>query len=196
MGTFYTSCQLENHIRRDKKITIRKLLVDTGSEYTWISENSLHKIGVTSEKKDITFIMANGRKITRTVGFAIIRIEEFFTIDEVVFGQEGDMQLLGARTLEGLNLTVDSRQKKLVAAGPLPVAQVLMKIQKRYESTIKRSILFRVVINRYILSLNEKDNALDLLYGTHYPRFSVQISGRYFLEWTQIFLTITFKIVL
>ena len=32
------------------------------------------------------------------------------------------MLLLGARTLEGLNLTVDSRLKKLVAAGPLPVA--------------------------------------------------------------------------
>jgi hypothetical protein len=30
--------------------------------------------------------------------------------------------VLGARSLEGLNLTVDSRQKKLVAAGPLPVA--------------------------------------------------------------------------
>ena len=28
----------------------------------------------------------------------------------------------GARTLEGLNLTVDSTRKKLVAAGPLPVA--------------------------------------------------------------------------
>jgi hypothetical protein len=30
--------------------------------------------------------------------------------------------LLGARTLEGLNLMVDSARKKLVAAGPLPAA--------------------------------------------------------------------------
>ncbi len=49
-------------------------------------------------------------------------IGECFTIDEVVFGEEGDMPLLGARTLGGLNLTVDSRLKKLVAAGPLPAA--------------------------------------------------------------------------
>ena len=45
-----------------------------------------------------------------------------FTIDEVVFGEPGDMTLLGARTLEGLSLMVDSRKKKLVAAGPLPAA--------------------------------------------------------------------------
>jgi len=30
--------------------------------------------------------------------------------------------LLGARTLEGLNLNVDSARKKRVAAGPLPAA--------------------------------------------------------------------------
>jgi len=49
-------------------------------------------------------------------------VEKSFTIDEVVFAQKGDLLLLGARTLEGLNLVVDSRRKKLVAAGPLPAA--------------------------------------------------------------------------
>ncbi|MFH1612708.1 MAG: retroviral-like aspartic protease family protein [bacterium] len=122
MGIFYTKCIIENHIDRKKSILIPKILVDTGSEYTWISSEMLHKIVVVREKKDLVFIMANGQKITRSVGFAIIKIEEFFTIDEVVFGEKGDMLLLGARTLEGLNLTVNSCLKKLVAAGPLPVA--------------------------------------------------------------------------
>ena len=45
-----------------------------------------------------------------------------FTVDEVVFAQEGDLCLLGARTLEGMNLRVDPRGKKLVAAGPVPAA--------------------------------------------------------------------------
>ena len=98
------------------------MLVDTGSEYTWVTSEMLYNINVTREKKDLVFVMANGQKITRGVGFAIIKVGEYFTIDEVVFGQEGDMLLLGARTLEGLNLTVDSRLKKLVAAGPLPAA--------------------------------------------------------------------------
>jgi hypothetical protein len=47
-------------------------------------------------------------------------MRDFFGI--IAFGEKGDLILLGARTLEGLNLAVDSRQKKLVAAGPFPVA--------------------------------------------------------------------------
>jgi hypothetical protein len=66
--------------------------------------------------------MSNGQTITRNVGFAVIRVEKFITIDEVVFAQPGDLHLLGARTLEGLNVRVGSARKKLVAAGPLPVA--------------------------------------------------------------------------
>jgi predicted aspartyl protease len=122
MGTFHTKCLIENHIDRKKTIVIPKLLVDTGSEYTWIPENLLEKISVTREKKDLVFVMANGQQITRSMGFAVIRLNKNFTIDEIVFGEKGDLILLGARTLEGLNLTVDSRQKKLVAAGPFPVA--------------------------------------------------------------------------
>jgi len=66
--------------------------------------------------------MANGQQITRNVGFAIIRINKHFTIDEVVFAEPGDLTLLGARTLEGLSLVVDPQKKKLVAAGPIPAA--------------------------------------------------------------------------
>ena len=39
--------------------------------------------------------------------------------DQRLFAQ---LFLLGARTLKGLNLTVEDRLKKLVAAGPLPAA--------------------------------------------------------------------------
>ena len=56
------------------------------------------------------------------MGFAIVRVNRSFTIDEVVFAEKGDLLLLGARSLEGLNLTVDSRRKRLVAAGPVLAA--------------------------------------------------------------------------
>jgi len=46
-----------------------------------------------------------------------------FTIDEVVFAEPRDLSLLGSRSLEGLNLMVDPRRKKLVAAGPLLAAR-------------------------------------------------------------------------
>ena len=122
MGTFYIECKVENVVERAKVATMPKVLVDTGSEYTWMPEDTLEKLGIPREKKDLAFVMANGQTITRNVGFAIIRVEKSFTVDEVVFAQNGDLLLLGARTLEGLNLTVDARRKKLVASGPLPAA--------------------------------------------------------------------------
>ena len=122
MGTFHVGYKIENHTDRAQAVTVPRALVDAGSEYTWIPARTLEKIGVNREKKDLAFTMANGQTITRGVGFAILRVDKHFTIDEVVFGERGDMTLLGARTLEGLSLVVDARKKKLVAAGPLPVA--------------------------------------------------------------------------
>jgi len=122
MGTFYASCRIEHHVHRKRSALVRKVLVDTGGEHTWISKTTLEKLGVRPEKKDLAFLMANGQTVTRDVGFAVVRIGEHFTIDEVVFAHKGDPQLLGARTLEGLNLTVDSGKKKLVAGGPVPAA--------------------------------------------------------------------------
>lgn len=122
MGTFYTKCKIENSVDRSRSALLARILVDTGSEYTWVPATTLERIGVDREKKDVAFIMANGQQITRSVGFAIIRLDKHFTVDEVVFAEKGDLLLLGARSLEGLNLTVDPRRKKLVAAGPLPAA--------------------------------------------------------------------------
>jgi len=123
MGTFSVPCRVSNIVDRSRTIDLPQILVDTGSEYTWVPEKQLEAIGVAREKKDRQFVMAKGEIITRSVGFAILHVEDSFTIDEIVFGEPGDLLLLlGARTLEGLNLTVDSRLKKLVAAGPLPAA--------------------------------------------------------------------------
>lgn len=122
MGTFYVGAKIENVSRREQSAKIPRLLVDTGSEYTWVAGTTLEKLGIQREKKDLSFVMANGQHITRSVGFAIVRVNQSFTVDEVVFAEKGDLLLLGARSLEGLNLAVDSRKKKLVAAGPLPVA--------------------------------------------------------------------------
>ncbi len=113
---------MENHTDRSKSALIPRALVDTGSEYTWLPEKTLERIGVGVEKKVLACTVANGLRTTRKVGFAIIRVEKSFTIDEVVFAEPGDLTLLGARTLEGLSLVVDPRRKKLVATGPLLAA--------------------------------------------------------------------------
>lgn len=121
-GRTHVNCVIENHVVRSRRADPGRMLVDTGSGHTWIPAATLEKIGVKREKKDISFVMANGTVVTRSVGFAVIKMGKNFTIDEVVFAEKGDLALLGARTLEGLNLAVDPARKKLVAAGPIPAA--------------------------------------------------------------------------
>ena len=122
IGTFTVDCELQELTGNRPPATIADVMVDTGSEYTWLPEELLQDAGVTVTKKDIAFVMANGATITRDIGYAYLRSGEFETVDEVVFARQDDLRLLGARTLEGFATRVDSRSKLLMAAGPLPVA--------------------------------------------------------------------------
>lgn len=113
---------MENHKDQKRAAVVPKLLVDTGSEFTWLPAETLERIGVEPVKKDLLLQMANGQLLTRSVGYAILRVDKYETIDEVVFGQKGDLSLLGSRAMEGMNLQVDARRKRLVAAGPVVAA--------------------------------------------------------------------------
>ncbi len=122
MGSFTVNIEVAKPTSRPEFSRVPRLLVDSGSEMTWIAERTLRSLKIDVRKKDQAFVMANGQPITRDVGYAIIRCGEFETIDEVVFAQPSDLQLLGARTLEGFNAVIDARRKRLVAAGPMPAA--------------------------------------------------------------------------
>lgn len=104
-------CLIANPQDRTRAARVHKVMVDTGSELTWIKQKHLEKIGVEPEEKKLRLITADGREIVRSIGFAIIRVGEEITIDEVVFAQKGDFQHLGTRALEGLNLKVNLRNK-------------------------------------------------------------------------------------
>lgn len=118
MGLFYVGCRVVNP-STSKSAVVRRLKVNTGAESTWINAKVLEAIGIERRKKDLQFQLANGQIITRSVGYAVLSVNKSETVDEVVFAEPGDLQLLGARALEGLNLHVDARRKKLVAAGPI-----------------------------------------------------------------------------
>ena len=122
MGSFHTSCIVQNHSERDRMVAIPKILVDVRSEHTWIPASALESIGIVPEEKLLYLILANGQRVSRHIGFGIVRVGERSTIDEVVFAEEGDLILLGARTVEGLNLAVDPVETKLVDRGPIPAA--------------------------------------------------------------------------
>jgi hypothetical protein len=51
MGTFYIRCKVENIADRKKSAIIPKMPVDTGSEITWVSAQTLEKLNIEPEKK-------------------------------------------------------------------------------------------------------------------------------------------------
>ena len=122
MGVFYVDCTVINITERQRTATIDELIVDTGSEFTWLPGPTLTDIGIAVEKPAQKFTMANGETIIRDIGYAILKVDGFESVDEVVFGQNGDLSLLGSHTLEGFGAVVDARAKRLVAAGPFLAA--------------------------------------------------------------------------
>ena len=118
MGLFTVDGEICNLRQPRRSTVVRGMLVDTGAESSWIPEEVLRSLGIRPVKKDLVFQMADGRTITRSTGYALVRVGDFETADEVVFGLPGDLVLLGAHTLEGFGARVDPRRKRLVAAGP------------------------------------------------------------------------------
>ena len=114
----YVGCRVLNPAT-SKSTAVRRLMVETGAESTWIDATALEAIGIERCKKDLQFQLANGQIVTRSVGYAVLTLDKSETVDEVVFAETGDLQLLGARALEGLNLRMDARRKTLVPAGPI-----------------------------------------------------------------------------
>ena len=121
MGVFYTGCMVQSHVDGGRAATLSGMLVDTGSEASWIPGETLRGVGVKPVKKR-RFRTATGEVVERDIGFAIVRVGRRFTTDEVVFGRPGDSRLLGARTMEGIGVQVDPVRKRLVPTGPMIAA--------------------------------------------------------------------------
>lgn len=118
---FRTSIAIENPERRGESRELANVLVDTGSEFTWVPRQVLEALLIRRERTQ-RFVLADGRILERDIGFAITHAGGSVTADDVVFGEPDDLVLLGARSLEGLNLRVDPHRKCLLAAGPIITA--------------------------------------------------------------------------
>ena len=121
MGIFRTSLGVAALTNADRRVSFDDVMVDTGSEYNWVPAAVLESLGVTRVRRD-RFETADGRVLERDVGFAMIFAGGRSAAAAVVFGEPGDMTLLGAIGLESLNLRVDLARKELVPAGPVPAA--------------------------------------------------------------------------
>ena len=118
MSAYYLNLVAVNSKCEEMRSEPVRVLVDTGSELSWMPAEDLARTGIQPRRKRV-FTMADGRSMERDVGFCILEAEGFITNDEVVFAQPGDLHLLGVRTLEGFGVTVDALAHRLVATATL-----------------------------------------------------------------------------
>ena len=122
MGIFRTTIEIAPLNEPARRRAITDVMVDTGAEYNWVPREVLDELGILPERTD-RFETADGRVLEREVGFALLYAANRSTPTIVVFARPGDMVLLGAFGLEGLNMRVDLARKELVPAGPVPAAE-------------------------------------------------------------------------
>jgi clan AA aspartic protease len=122
MSLFHVNVVAVNPQDQQKTTAAVRALVDTGSELTWLPADVLTTAGIVPIRQR-SFSTATSQVVKRDVGYAILRAESFETIDEVVFGQPGDSNLLGVRTIEGFGVVVDNIGHRFVATTTL-VARV------------------------------------------------------------------------
>jgi len=121
MSSFRVDIELENPARPGERSAVSELLVDTGSELSWVPRAVLESLGITPVKQ-LRFRQATGMIVERWTGFGIVYAAGTATIDQLVFAEPGDLKLLGVRTLEGLNVVIDPINHRLVDAGAMPAA--------------------------------------------------------------------------
>ena len=124
MGTFRVDLEVENPSQPGARVTVADVLVATGAELSCLPSIALESLGIPrSEVRK--FRVADGTVIERWIGPAFIRLSGKRTSDDVIFAEPGDLALLGARSLVGLNLAIDPISKRLVDAEPAPAASIL-----------------------------------------------------------------------
>ena len=119
MGTFHEPIEIWNASKPRRKLAL-DALVDTGAAYSVIPAKLLRRLGVKAFARR-RFKLADGRVIDSGVGWATVRVKGEAIPTLVIFGANDAEPLLGAYTLEGLALGVDSLHGNLV-----PVALYLV----------------------------------------------------------------------
>jgi len=114
MSAFMVNLTAINPKEEHRRTPLIESLVDTGAELSWMPKQVLLDIGIHPRGKK-RFTTASGQIVERDYGYAILSAEGFYTNDEVVFAEAGDLTLLGVRTLEGFGVMVDNIGHRFVA---------------------------------------------------------------------------------
>jgi clan AA aspartic protease len=100
-----------------EKTEMVEFLIDSGAIYSVVPTPILERLGIRPLSQQ-QFRLADGSKIVRKKGVAVFKHGELVGGGDVIFGEEGDSNLLGALTLEALGLSLDPLRRELK---PLPM---------------------------------------------------------------------------
>ena len=117
MGAFSVTISVAADDQNSEEL---EALVDTGATNTVIPADLLQRLGVQPHRSSV-FQLADGREVEMEIGRAWVRVDGQREFTQVVLGPEGSAPILGAITLEEMNLSVDPVARKLV-----PVNRYLM----------------------------------------------------------------------
>lgn len=87
-------------------------LVDSGAVYSVVQQDILESLGIHPHRRR-SFFLANGEEVQREIGDAYFEYQGVGGAAPVIFGKPGDSNLLGATTLEALELVLNPFQREL-----------------------------------------------------------------------------------
>ena len=89
-----------------------RFLVDSGAVYSVVDGKTLQALGCKPYRRK-TFYLADGSAVERRIGDAYFEYSGIGGPAPVIFGEKGDSNLLGATTLEALELVLDPFRREL-----------------------------------------------------------------------------------
>ena len=97
---------------RERMETVNAL-VDTGSSYSVFPRKMLEQLGIVPDERDF-FELADGRIIERDLGHTRLTLDGRQRIRTIMFGDNNAEPLIGADTLQGFLLLVDTEAHQLL----------------------------------------------------------------------------------
>jgi len=125
MGTFSVKLRVWNPAKPGE-VEELDAFVDTGAAFSWISRARLDRLGVAASRK-MSFRTIEGRLLEREMATVYVATGTYSVPDVVVMAEAGEMEVMGAHTIEGLGLAADPVQKRLVPTVMLALAADAVK---------------------------------------------------------------------
>jgi predicted aspartyl protease len=120
MGTFKVKFRIWNPAQPER---VEELdgYVDTGAAFSWVSRERLERLRLKATRR-IPVRTIEGRVLERDLAAVYVGTDGYSAPDVVVMAEPGEMEVLGAHSIEGLGMAADPVQKKLVPTIMLALA--------------------------------------------------------------------------